>query len=234
MAVVTCSDLSILCVTQAEDCILPLLNNLTHLRQHGIELVICCDGQDAYEKLFDWYPCDVIEKVESKGYIESVLDQCIDLTSRGYVFRIDDDESLPPSLIQWLIDGEYRSHPHWKFNRAHLWGDEKTVITNSPLWSDHQTRLSTRALSYGRTSIHCGSPFGGGELAPYPILHHKFLVKSLEERRKIVERYNSIHPSAGESFKVFSVPEDVIPKSDIRTSSLEFMIGHSVAIWGGY
>lgn len=234
----SCHDLSIICVTKGEDCILPLLNNLTGLRLHGTELVIACDGDEAYDRLYAtpnvFFNADYVRVVESKGYIESVLDEAVDLTSREYVFRLDDDESMPDELIRWLSEGEYRSHPHWKFNRAHLWRDERTIITNPPLWADHQTRLSTRALSYGRTSIHCGSPFGGGELAPYPIVHHKFLVKSLEERREIVKRYNSIHPSAGESFKVFSVPEDVIAESDIQTSSLEFIIGHSLAIWGGY
>ena len=234
----SCHDLSILCVTKGEDCVLSLLSKLINQTQSiDAEIVLAVDGHNNHERLkvyFTELATFRIEFVESRGFIESVLDEAVDLTTREYIFRLDDDESMPDSLIEWLSRGEYREHPHWKFNRAHLWRDEQTVITNSPLWSDHQTRLSTRALSYGRNTIHCGSPFGGGELAPYPIVHHKFLVKSLEERRKIVERYDLIHPSAGESFKVFSVPEDVIQESEIKTSPLEFIIGHSVAIWGGY
>lgn len=239
----TCFDLSILCVTKGEPNVWHLLERMAgNALDLGAQFVLVADGPIAFSGIkalnikwnpdFDYLMC---QSPESKGYIESILDYCIDsFPTREYIFRLDDDESMPDELIQWLINGEYRSHPHWKFNRAHLWRDEKTVITNPPLWADHQTRLSTRALSYGRTSIHCGSPFGGGELAPYPIVHHKFLVKSLSQRREIVNRYNSIYPSAGESFKVFSVPEDVIPESEIQTSSLEFIIGHSLLIWAGY
>lgn len=234
----TCSDLSILCVTKGEDCILPLLSRMINQAQSiDAEIVLAVDGHNNYERLkshFTELASFRIEFVESRGYIESVLDEAVDLTSREYVFRLDDDESMPDELIIWLYKGEYRSHPHWKFNRAHLWRDEKTVITNPPLWADHQTRLSTRALSYGRTSIHCGSPFGGGELAPYPIIHHKFLVKSLLERQDIVRKYDQVQSGMGYNFRVFSVPELVIPESEIKTSSLEFMIGYSLLIWAGY
>lgn len=239
----TCSDLSILCVTKGEPNVWHLLERMAgNALDLGAQFVLVADGPIALSGIkalnikwnpdFDYLIC---QSPESKGYIESILDYCIDsFPTREYIFRLDDDESMPDELIQWLSCGEYRSHPHWKFNRAHLWRDEKTVITNPPLFPDHQTRLSTRALSYGRTSIHCGSPFGGGELAPYPIIHHKFLVKSLLERQDIVRKYDQAQSGMGHNFRVFSVPELVIPESEIQTSSLEFIIGHSVAIWGGY
>ena len=42
------------------------------------------------------------------------------------------------------------------------------------------------------------------------LLHHKFRVKSIEERRAIVERYDNIAAGAGTAFKAFSVPEEAL------------------------
>jgi len=111
-------------------------------------------------------------------------------------------------MLDWLLAGKYRNQLHWKFSRIHLWADDQTTIINPPLFPDHQTRLSVRQLAGGRGIIHCGSPHGGGELAPVAILHHKFLVKSIHERQHIRQQYNQIMPNAGESFLPFSVPED--------------------------
>lgn len=216
-------DLSILCVTRAEPCVLPLLRQLAgDSRSIGAEFTLVADGREAETRLYRYqsrtkfYP-DRIFETETKGYIESVLDACINLTTGRYVFRIDDDESIPPPLVEWLRAGAYKESDHWKFNRAHLIREvdtetgieEITVLTTPPLWPDHQTRFSTRDKSFGRTHIHCGSPHGGGDLCPYPIIHHKFVIKSREEREEIVKRYESVQPGAGSGFRHFSVPEMV-------------------------
>lgn len=220
-------DLSILCVTRAEECVLPLLRLLPlAARMTGAELILVADGREASIRLNQMETqlgLAYIFETQTKGYIESVLDACINLTTGRYVFRIDDDESIPPPLVEWLRAGSYKESDHWKFNRAHLiateQGDddkgctctkgETRVITSPPLWPDHQTRLSTRDKSFGRTHIHCGSPHGGGDLCPYPIIHHKFVIKSREEREEIVKRYESVQPGAGSGFRYFSVPEMV-------------------------
>lgn len=218
-------DLSILCVTKAEPCVLPLLEVLSSAsRKIDAELIFAVDGTAGFDVLRNMpWRFSGIYQIKTKGYIESVLDSCINLTTGQYVFRIDDDESIPPPLIEWLRAGEYKKSDHWKFNRAHLLKSavthhdseghalfstvEDRVIVSPPLWPDHQTRLSTRDKSFGRTHIHCGSPHGGGELAPYPILHHKFVIKSREEREEILKRYDEIQPGAGGGFWQFSVPE---------------------------
>lgn len=228
-------DLSILCITKAEPCVGFLLLDLCSAAKHlDAELVIVADGQqafEAFEALLEERPENRnvrLFRTKTEGYIESVLDSCINLTAGRYIFRIDDDESLPLALIAWLKLGKYKESDHWKFNRAHLIaspeieripasfdglkvqaeGDSPVhVITSPPLWPDHQTRLSTREKSFGRTHIHCGSPHGGGDLAPYPILHHKFVIKSREEREAILKRYDEIQPGAGAGFWQFSVPE---------------------------
>ncbi len=87
------------------------------------------------------------------------------------------------------------------------------------LWPDHQTRLSTRAKASGRNWIHCGSPFGGGELAPVAIEHHKFMLFSVAERRAQSKRYDSIAPGAGENMKAFQVPEDAYTSEEIDAAT---------------
>lgn len=204
------SSLSILCVTRCEIEVIDILFKLRKTASDlGAEFVLVVDG-DYLESDFISGTLDIKVSgvVRSQGYIESVLDEAVSYTSGDYILRIDDDESIPLNLFGWLAAQQYQSFDNWKFSRAHLWPDHNHYITSSPLWPDHQTRLSIKPKSGNRPIIHSGSPYGGGELSPYPILHHKFLVKSLPQRRSIVERYNLIQPKAGDNFLAFSCPED--------------------------
>lgn len=204
--------LSIVCVTKAEPYALPFLEHLSLVASKtNAQLVIAADGPDAVKPLLDmtWMRYPLIASVTSKGYIESVLDQALSYCDGQYVLRLDDDERCSDAMVAWLVDGGYTADDHWKFPRAHLWGDERHVLMHPQLWPDHQTRLSVRIKAGQRKSIHCGSPFGGGAEAPVLIEHHKFIVKTVEERRAIVARYDRIAPGAGSGMLVFSVPEDV-------------------------
>lgn len=253
--VISSCDLSILCVTRSEECVIPLLISMAESAADlGCELVIAADGAitaNELERVSELRnnTCH-IAIVESSGYIESVLDDALSYTTGDYILRLDDDEQISQGTYDWLVTGGYRSSPHWKFPRAHIWSVNATYslsetvtkreehgvtiyerlcqeetpaiscIINPPLWPDHQTRLSHRTLSGGRTILHCGSPFGGGEVAPCLIEHHKFVIKTLTQRREIVERYNRIQAGMGDGFRVFSTPEDVISPSDIQLMSL--------------
>lgn len=201
--------LSVLCVTRFEKHALPFIADMRQLADdcEG-ELVLAADGSYAFAGLraLGYEP----HRVASDGYIESVLDDAITYCRGDYVLRLDDDERCSPAMIRWMVSGAWQAKSIWKFARAHLWGDERHFIANIPqLYPDHQTRLSVREFAGGRKQIHSGSPFGGGELAPVILEHHKFLVKTLVERRAIVARYDRIQSGAGTQFKAFSVPEDV-------------------------
>lgn len=213
-------NLSILCVTKAEPHALRMIGDLVASSQSlGCECVIVADGTQALAWLNNLGlngQCK-LGLAASKGYIESVLDEAITLTTGDYILRIDDDERISAGMIEWLREQRYLSSPHWKFARAHVWHNN-TYILDHPLWPDHQTRLSTRELSGNRNTIHCGSPHGGGKLAPVVIEHWKFLVRSREQRQEIVDRYERLQPGAGNNFKVFSVPESVM--SSINTEPL--------------
>lgn len=233
------SDLSILCVTRAEREVRPLLHRLVDdAISLGAECVLACDGNGLHaewlsfsSRLWAVWGARIAEAprlviVQSEGYVESVLDEALSHTTRDYVLRIDDDESLSRWMMEWLKGKHYQSAASWKFPRAHLAIDEEHYITNPPLWRDHQTRLSIRSLAGGRHTIHCGSPFGGGTLAPVPLLHHKFLVKSLAQRAEIITRYERCQPGAGSNFAVFSTPELVT--DDIDIAPLDRAIAESI------
>lgn len=207
--------LSILCVTKTEPHAWPFLAAMRVVADAvaGSELVVAADGDFAYHRLIAadyWGP-----RVQSQGYIESVLDEALTFCSGDYVLRLDDDERCSPAMVEWLKSGAYSARPTWKFPRMQLWGDEQHFIVTPQLWPDTQSRLALRSLSGGRNVIHAGSPHGGGTAAPCSILHAKFLVKSLAERREIVKRYDSIQPGAGTNFAAFSVPEDVLEEAGI-------------------
>ena len=203
--------LSILCVTRAEPHAIRFLREMTALgAQINAEVVFAADGAEAMRALWDEINWRVYA-VKSRGYIESVLDEAVGFCRGDYILRLDDDERCSPAMVRWLEARSYVAADHWKFPRANLWPTAEHVALTPQLWPDHQTRLSVRAKAGGRSTIHAGSPFGGGEEAPCVIEHHKFLVKPLEERRAIVARYDRIAANMGTAFLAFSCPEDAYP-----------------------
>ena len=187
--------LTILCVTAGEQYAWPFLAEM--------------------QKLADDLDTDFVEYDGAyAGSIEAVLDDAIDKCPDGYILRLDDDERCSDAMRDWLHAGEYRKHDHWTFRRAHLYPDADTFVTARPLWPDWQTRLSVKAKAGGRRRLHQPSPFGSGVAAPVVIEHHKFLVRTEDERRELVERYESMQAGAGANFHVFSLPEEY----DLETS----------------
>jgi hypothetical protein len=202
------SPLSLLTVTRGEPFARPFLTHFQKVAEAcDAELVIVADGPDAAETVTQWgLPISLV--VESRGYIESVLDAALIACTRDYVLRMDDDETCSPAMIAWLADGGYLTSSHWKFPRPHLWQDTEHFLDHPQLWPDHQTRLSVRSKSGGRRQVHAGSPFGSGRAAPVSIYHHKFLVKTQAERQAIADRYDRVQRGFGTGgMLAFSLPE---------------------------
>jgi hypothetical protein len=213
-------ELTILVVTQAEPCVMPLLWQLKAAAVYlEAEFVAAADGEAARDALLPLArePAQ-LGLVRSQGYLESVLDAALGFCRGRYVLRLDDDEALPGDALRWLRSGAFRAAPSWKFPRVHLWQDSSHALATPHLWPDFQTRLSLRAQAGGRQAIHAGSPFGGGAEAPCVIEHHKFLVRSLEARRAIVRRYDGVQPGAGSSFRAFSCPEDFYSPAELAAA----------------
>lgn len=205
--------LSILCVTRVEPYAKFFLENMQNLAEScGGQLVIAVDGDSwALRRLSEMQiVVDRCFQVHSTGYIESVLDEAVTQCDGEYILRLDDDERCTPEMQAWLSVESYLEHDHWKFARYNLWKDANHYLTHPQLWPDHQTRLSTREKSSGRTTVHAGSPHGGGELAPVGMEHHKFIVKSYQERRSIAKRYDDYQAGYGTGgMLAFSLPEDL-------------------------
>lgn len=212
--------LSILTVTKAEPYTIPFLRSMREVAERAkAEFVIAGDGPNAVKTLKAWGLGDeeILVSVASKGYIESVLDTAINCCGGRYILRIDDDEFMSAEMQKWVVDEKYTESDHWKFPRAHLWGNRNQFIDMAPLWPDHQTRLSVRKKSGNRTFIHAGSPFGGGKLAPVLLEHGKFLVKSKEERKAIADRYDSFGVGLGSHGMLpFNLPEEAYASLEVR------------------
>jgi hypothetical protein len=202
--------LSILCITQAEAYADRFIEEMIQLAEElpRCEFILLADRVPAGSWL-EGLPVTPVP-VASRGYLESVLNLGVAACSGDYVLRLDDDEMCSMAMRKWLIRGAYVSADHWKFPRLHLWKDEGHCLRTPQLWPDHQTRLSAKVKAGGRPGIHDGSPHGGGEDAGVVIEHHKFLVKSYEDRRAIALRYESIHRGTGlDGMTAFNLPEDV-------------------------
>lgn len=182
------SDLTILCVTANRPYAQPFLDAMGGIADALGARFVEFNGRDA-------------------GCIENVLDQAVAACPGGYILRLDDDERMSRDMELWLFAREYRAHDHWAFPRMNLWPDENSYIVNHNLWPDPQTRLSTKEKSGGRYRVHEGSPYGTGQLAPCVIEHHKFLVRTEAERRRLVADYEAMQPGAGSAFVQFSLPE---------------------------
>lgn len=212
--------LSVLCVSKLEDCSLRFIramDSLAHVLD--AQFVLMTDGCAAFNKASELDIEALIEKVDSKGYIESVLDDGVRVCSGDYILRLDDDECASPAMVYWLKSGCWTEHDHWEFPRMHLWSDG--VILAPQLFPDHQTRLSVKEKSGGRHGVHAGSPFGGGETAPVCIEHHKFVVKNSQMRLAIAENYDRYCPGYGTgNMKPFSLPEDAYTGQEVEIVSL--------------
>ncbi len=185
-------NLTIVCISEGRSYAVPFIEEMRNAANIlDAEFVYLRDGEDLH----------------SGGYLESVLDEAVSRCPEGYILRLDDAERLPPETVEWLLSGAYQAQEHWAFPRRNLYGDPQHYIANPPLWPDLQTRLSVKETAGSRPEIHSGSPYGTGTVAPVPIDHHKFLVRSREEREALIQRYDNIAHGAGTGYSMFSVPE---------------------------
>lgn len=184
-------ELSILCVTRAEERTEPFLLKMRNAATTlGAQLVIAFDSINGSNNLSRCYKyADMTAIMQSSGYVESILQEAHHFCQGIWTLRLDDDEEISPAMMEWLRNREYTKGKTqiWSFPTAALWPDDMHFITNPPLWPDYHPRLFTWRYREWQAEVHAGAPYGMGGLAPVSILHHKYLVKSIEEREKIYE-----------------------------------------------
>lgn len=226
------SDLTIVCITKVEPHAREYLTSMVSLGLYlHAPVIFGLDGDDAFVRLGEVFNHANLEyvpelvRVQSKGYLESVHDEVVEHVRTKYVLRLDDDEGPSGAMIAWLYEGKYREADHWKFPRANMW-TSRYFIKSPHLWPDVQTRLSVKEKALGRNNIHCGSPHGGGRLAPVAIQHWKFFVKDYEERLKIAKQYDKVMSGAGTGgMRPFNLPEDCYDELPLEEWSDDVAVG---------
>ena len=210
------TDLSILIITNGAPHAGPYLAKAGKLsRSLGAEYVIAGDGRQGMAAAKRY--ADVAVQMYSAGYMESIYHASVQKCSGDYILRLDDDEEASPALIAWLSEHRYKDAPLWAFPRCKTWGGVDTFITNHPLWPDLQTRCGVKSQMGGRYNIHDGATHGTGRVAPVAILHHKFVIKSLEERKRIAANYDAVKSGCGTgaTYGYYNLPEMCYTKISI-------------------
>lgn len=207
--------LSVLCVSKCE----PYTKRFfTHFRAiadiFGAEFVLAHDRCNPPDCGADKYL-----SVEASGTIEDVLIDAHRACSGEYVLRLDDDETLSAHaifLVRGMIEEDLDGRIY-AFPRANLIEDESTAIVSGSLFPDFQVRLMPRDAE-NRTLLHEGlSP---NEAIKGLLLHHKFLVKSVDERRAMAAAYEIKRSGCGTGhYLQFSVPEDVFHEFEVMKFS---------------
>lgn len=194
-------NLSILCVSRCQDYTKRFFTHFRALADIlGAEFVLAHDRCATPDCAADKYL-----PVETRGAIEDVLTAAHMACSRDYVLRLDDDETLSPAAIMAVAQADLSGRV-FAFPRANLVGDERTAVKSGHLFPDFQVRLMPKEAET-RTRIHEGLP--ADACLPGMILHHKFLLKTVDERRAIAATYESRQPGCGTGhYLQFSVPED--------------------------
>jgi hypothetical protein len=196
--------LSILTVTTCEDYTPRFLRHFRAIADMlSAEFVVAHDrcGPPACD-------ADKYVPVQSSGVVEDVLVEAHRACSGDYVLRLDDDETLSPRAIlcvaEWL--SKEGDSSVYAFPRANLWGDQWHGIRSGSLFPDFQVRLMPREREC-RFTVHEG--ITPDATLPGMILHHKFLLKTREERLAIAARYEGKRAGCGTGhYLQFSVPED--------------------------
>lgn len=176
--------ISVLCVTRGERHTPRFLQHFALVASFlRAELVIArdrCDIVVAGAKTID-VDCSVCPTCET------VLEESVAACSGDWILRLDDDETVSLAMLGCLLAADLSGYEAVGFPRAHLWGDERTMLTNPDYWPDTQMRFSKREWAVRRT-LHEGAPRMDC-VAPGCLLHHVYLVRDREARRETAERY---------------------------------------------
>ena len=118
---------------------------------------------------------------------ETVLEEAVAACSGDWILRLDDDETVSFAMLGCLLAADLAKYEAVGFPRAHLWGDEQTMLTNADYWPDVQMRFSKREWAVRHTLHEPPARLDAG--VPGCLLHHVYLVRDREARRETAERY---------------------------------------------
>lgn len=205
--------LSIICMSRGGEDAIPFLTELAvKASSIGAEFLMGFDNEGDSRRFLHW-SMSVVVPMQTRGYIESSLNDLAHHAKGDWILRIDDDETITPAMLKWLERRAYLGHPAWSFPTAALWETNDKFITTPPFWPDTHVRLTHRSMATDWPDEPHGKPkwVNQARRAPVAIAHHKFLVKSYEERRAIADKYESKLEGGGHGRRlVYNCPEDVL------------------------
>lgn len=164
----------------------------------GGVFTVVLDGPESHER---WWGSGlsarfaVVAGTDRHQTVQAVIRQ----GTSDYVLMLDDDERCTEGLVNWLATEQYRTADFWYIRRAWLYKDARHYISSPKHWPNPSLRIGRRELITVPTAIHAGWMQGPGTKAeaPFAIEHHKFLIRSLDERKETVAQYEAIRKDAG-------------------------------------
>lgn len=161
---------------------------------------------------------DIAIQVETKGLQEHKITEVSGMCAGDWILKLDDDETVSPAMRDWLLAWKPGTEAAYSFPYAWLWGDEQHFITAPPFWVDPHGRLMRKELMQDwPTGVHQNNPHTG-PVVPVALCHHKFLVKSMDERREVARRYDGFMQGAGtgELYGKYTLPEVYCSEFTVR------------------
>ena len=195
------SSISFVVVTRAVhlDRLLSLLHSLIPLKD---ELCVILDSTDkhAYEEVLK--VADRVEVIVGKGYPEHCAIDILNLCTKEWIFRIDDDETLSEEctreLLQQYISDRTKT-AYWVPRKWHI--SPKEYIVTNPWLPDYQLRLYRNLPAIIELPNHIHSP---KNIIGKNVMIHQFCIKhwdllwnSREKREEKVRYYERLLPENG-------------------------------------
>lgn len=203
-------------VTKGEkfaDRLIGKLHQLTY--NYGWQLVICGDGDKGFQLAKKY--ADNYDRIDA-GYFEKGWNTVLSLVKHQWVLQIDDDEEISPAMEKWLCKGEWQhlGKDGFAFPCAWTFGDKQHYLMNDPVGHDSHIRLLKKQYSGREELPHSVPQRCRVAMTPYMILHHKFLVRSLEDRVATARKYEAMGEGLGFGKRLaYNVPEIVFREYEI-------------------
>jgi hypothetical protein len=211
--------LSVLVFTEGHPFAARFLDEFGELaRELSAEYVIAGDHEQGYEMARRY--ADLPIRVDTQGLQEHMVAEVAAQCFGDWVLKLDDDETVSPAMREFLMHYDWwQAGPQaYSFPYAWLWGDEDHFITSPPFWVDPHGRLMKKGLMLDwPTGVHQNNPHTG-PVIPVALCHHKFLVKTQEERREVARRYDAFMQGAGSGphYGKFTLPEEHCKELTVR------------------
>lgn len=147
--------------------------------------------------------------------VDWLLEQC----SGDWVLRVDGDEVVSSSLVNFLLAGDWHGDAtHLRVPRRWLVEEGYEWITSNPWWPDLQLRLIKNEPGVLRVDLRAHVPIvanGPGRILEAPIYHLDLIDRELEPRRvdsrRALRRHPGVRTEGGLGVGVIYTPELLTP-----------------------